>query len=75
MQKEAARKRQQKVRGSQKRKFQAIEEQTVAKISRELQEEEEKYVNNEELIAAISQIAISGSVAHERRWSEIIQTP
>ena len=68
MQKEAARKRQQKVRGSQKRKFQAIEEQTVAKISRELQEEEEeKYISNEELIAAISQIAISGSAAHERR--------
>ena len=66
MQKEAARKRQQKVRGSQKRKIQATEEQTVAKLSRKLQEEE-KHVNNEELIAAIYQIAISGSVGHERR--------
>ena len=37
MQKEAARKRQQKVRGNQKRKIQAIEEQTIAKLSRKLQ--------------------------------------
>ena len=43
------------------------------KILKKLQKEE-KHVDNEELIAAISQIAISGSVLHERRRSEIIKT-
>ena len=35
-------------------------------------QEEEKHVYMEELIAAISRI--SGSAAHERHWSENIQT-
>ena len=33
-----------------------------------------KNAENEELIAGISRIAISGSAAHERRRSEIIRT-
>ena len=72
-QKEAARKRQQKFHVIQKRKIQAIEQQIRAKLSKKSQEEE-KQAYNEELIAAISRIAISGSAAHERRRSEIIRT-
>ena len=37
-------------------------------------QEGEKHVGNEELIVAISRIAISGSAAHDRHRSEIIQT-
>ena len=50
--KEAAHKRQQKFRVNQKRKIQSTEEQTRAKLSKKSQEEE-KYVDNEELIAAV----------------------
>ena len=67
-QKDAASKQQQKFRVNQKRKIQAIEEQTGAKLSKKLQEEE-KNVYNVELIAAISRIAISGSAAHARDLS------
>ena len=53
-QKEAARKQQQKFCVNQKRKIQAIEEQTGAKLSKKLQEIE-KQVDNKKLIAVISQ--------------------
>ena len=72
-QKEAAHKWQQKLCINQKHKIQAIEEQSGVKLSKKLQKEE-KQVGNEELIAAISRIATSGSAAHERHQSEIIWT-
>ena len=72
-QKEASHKRQQKLRKNQKRTIQAIAEQTGAKLSKKWQEDE-KHVDNEELIVAISQIAISASPDHERRPSKIIGT-
>ena len=72
-QKEASHKRQQKLRKNQNCTIQAIAEQTGAKLSKKWQEDE-KHVDNEELIAAISQIAISASPDHERRPSKIIGT-
>ena len=50
-----------------------IENWTEEKLSKQ-SGDEEREAHYKELIAAISRIAISGSVAHERRWSEIIRT-
>ena len=71
-QKKLNRKWQQKLRSNQKRKLIEIEKQTREKLSKQSQEEERE-THNKELIAAISQIAISGSAAHERSRSEIIR--
>ena len=72
-QKELKRKLQQKFRRDQKRKLIEIEKQTREKLPKQTRDKERE-AHNKELIAAISQIAISGSAAHERRRSEIIQT-
>ena len=52
--------------------IQSIEEENGAKLSRK-SIEKQKIAENEELIAVISRIAISGSAAQRRR-SEIIRT-
>ena len=72
-QKKAACKKQQKFCVNQKGKIQAINEKTRAKLPKKLQGQE-KVVDNEELAAAIYRISISGSSAHKRRRSEIVQT-
>ena len=68
-QKEAAHKQQQILpfRLYKKRKIQATEAQTRGKLSDKLQEEEIR-IDNEELIVAISRIAISGSAEPELRF-------
>ena len=72
-QEEAARKLQKKFRVNQKRKIQANEKQIGVKLLKKLQKEE-KQVDTEELITAISRMAISGSAVQERHRSELIQT-
>ena len=72
-QEEAARKLQKKFRVNQKRKFQANEKKIEVKLFKKLQKEE-KQVDTEELITAISRMAISGSAVQERHRSELIQT-
>ena len=72
-QEEAARKLQKNFRVNQKRKIQANEKQIGVKLFKKLQKEE-KQVDTEELITAISRMAISGSAVQERHRSELIQT-
>ena len=72
-QEEAARKLPKKFRVNQKRKIQANEKQIGVKLLKKLQKEE-KQVDTEELITAISRMAISGSAVQERHRSELIQT-
>ena len=72
-QEETARKLQKKFRVNQKRKIQANEKQIGVKLFKKLQKEE-KQVDTEELITAISRMAISGSAVQERHRSELIQT-
>ena len=72
-QEEAARKLQKKFRVNQKRKIQANEKQIGVKLLKKLQKEE-KQEDTEELITAISRMAISGSAVQERHRSELIQT-
>ena len=72
-QKENTSKRQQKYCFTLKRKIKALMEETDSNLTRK-SIEDQRNADNEELIKAISRIAISGSAAHERRRSEMIRT-
>ena len=68
--------RSQKYRNERKRKLDALDGETRKKVTRKGTSEPgrpQKY-DNAELIKAVCQIAIPGSVAHERRRNEVIRT-